>query len=139
MYDEKAKAAQRAYYTSAHGKAIRKRYRQTPQHKAAQLRYRARRLVLVSARNQAIKKQIFRHYCQGEPRCMGVGCEVTAIEVLQLDHINGGGNRHRKQTQNHIYRWVLRNQFPAGFQVLCANCNRAKHYGISWIPGSRAV
>lgn len=52
-------------------------------------------------------------------------------------HVNGGGNAHRQQimaSQNtgragggpHLYRWLRRQGYPGGFQVLCANCNMAK-------------
>lgn len=70
---------------------------------------------------------------------MEPGCAVNTLEVLQLDHIAGSGNKHRRATQNHVYEWVVRHKFPIGFQVLCANCNRAKHHNVSWIPGSRVA
>ena len=48
---------------------------------------------------------------------------------LAIDHINGGGNKHRKSLgQAHCItpRWYIKNNFPKGFQVLCHNCNMAK-------------
>jgi len=54
-----------------------------------------------------------------------VGCGETELEVLQIDHINGGGNRHAKEIGGYgnLYRWLIQNNFPPGFRVLCANCN----------------
>lgn len=122
-----------AYQKSEHGKAIRRAYRQTPEYAAQQRAYNVRRRRLVAKQHQRIKREVFEHYCGGAPRCMAQNCKVTALCVLQLDHLNGGGNQHRRRCQNHLYRWVRRHGFPAGFQVLCANCNRAKHLGQSWL------
>jgi hypothetical protein len=57
-------------------------------------------------------------------------CGETEFAFLSLDHIGGGGNRHRialrKASKNpDVYNWVKKNKFPPGFQVLCMNCNWA--------------
>lgn len=51
-------------------------------------------------------------------------CKVTNFEFLTLDHINGGGYRHRKEVKN-IYAWIIKHNFPKGFRTLCMNCNFA--------------
>lgn len=60
-------------------------------------------------------------------------CGESEPAFLCMDHIDGGGNAHRKeQTGNRrgsattIYYWLKRNGYPEGFQILCANCNMAK-------------
>jgi hypothetical protein len=56
-------------------------------------------------------------------------CGEDDPNVLELDHVCGGGNRHRKITGvGHLaYRWVVRNDFPQDlFQLLCGNCHNAK-------------
>lgn len=49
---------------------------------------------------------------------------------LEVDHIYGGGKRHIremfKRNAHSFYRWLLANH-PAGFQVLCCECNGSKH------------
>ena len=57
-------------------------------------------------------------------------CGNNDIRVLTLDHIYGKGTMHRKQVGNgsKFYCWIKRNKFPAGFQVLCHNCNWIKRY-----------
>ena len=62
------------------------------------------------------------------PKC--ACCGETIIEFLGIDHINGGGNKHRMgKTSKDIYRWLLRTRKkPKQFQVLCHNCNCAKGY-----------
>jgi hypothetical protein len=55
-------------------------------------------------------------------------CGEDTYEFLTIDHINGGGRRHREEiggSGSSIYSWLRRNNFPAGFQILCMNCNFA--------------
>jgi hypothetical protein len=55
-------------------------------------------------------------------------CGLDQIDALTIDHINGGGNKHRKEVggTNGLYKWLVQNNFPEGFQVLCSNCNLVK-------------
>jgi hypothetical protein len=55
-----------------------------------------------------------------------VCCGETTIECLQIDHINGGGRKHKLSLKINFYAWLVKNKFPSGFQTLCANCNFAK-------------
>lgn len=58
-------------------------------------------------------------------------CQEADIDVLTIDHIDGGGAEHRRTLSKNgratagitTYRWLKKNGFPAGFRVLCANCN----------------
>ena len=65
-------------------------------------------------------------YSGGKPLCRC--CGEIRYEFLCIDHINGGGGRHRKQVGTNFYRWLAKNGFPKGFQVLCHNCNMAKGF-----------
>lgn len=82
----------------------------------------------VAATAQARKDRVFSHYGGYECAC----CHETMIECLQIDHVNNDGASHRlsiggpSMTGDRFYRWLIDNQFPAGFQVLCANCNLGK-------------
>lgn len=71
------------------------------------------------ARNWQI---VFDHY-GSECACCGEKEKV----FLTIDHINGGGSKHRKEIGSHIERWLVKMNLPEGFQVLCHNCNWAKH------------
>lgn len=65
-------------------------------------------------------------------------CGEDRYEFLAIDHINNNGKEHRsemakttasgKTCGDSIYRWLKRNQYPSGFQVLCHNCNMAKAF-----------
>jgi hypothetical protein len=53
-------------------------------------------------------------------------CGTT--DRLTVDHVNGDGNQHREQVGGGwaIYRWIIANNFPPGFQILCRPCNASK-------------
>ena len=51
-------------------------------------------------------------------------CGENHIEFLGIDHINGGGLKHRREIKTtNIYWWLKNYNFPKGFRVLCNNCN----------------
>jgi hypothetical protein len=56
-------------------------------------------------------------------------CEST-YEFLCIDHINGGGNKQRKQLgcSRNFYSWLRKNSYPEGFRTLCHNCNQSIGY-----------
>ncbi len=71
--------------------------------------------------------------CKGEKANSDFRCNCsgeTTQQFLTVDHVYGGGNRHCKEIKSNIYTWLVCNNFPEGFQLLCYNCNCAKgHYG----------
>lgn len=76
--------------------------------------------------NKNLKNQVFEYYCDSkEFKCMK--CGFSDIRALTLDHIEGQGNKHRKDV-GYVYRWVVKNDFPEGFQILCMNCQFVKKY-----------
>lgn len=82
-------------------------------------------------KNAALKSEVVRHY--GD-KC--VCCGESNIVFLTIDHIFGGGLAHRRQlgkgkaiSSTGFYHWLKKTQFPAGFQVMCFNCNCAKRAG----------
>lgn len=69
-----------------------------------------------------LKAAAFQAY--GGPIC--VCCNETHVQFLSMDHINGGGNVHRRKIglkASHPYKWLKDNGYPLGFRVLCMNCN----------------
>lgn len=68
---------------------------------------------------------VFSHYCGGLPRCQS--CGVVDLRVLTVDHIEGGGTRHRRKIhRSNFYKWLLDAGFPDGYQILCMNCQWIK-------------
>jgi hypothetical protein len=78
---------------------------------------------------RSVRQRTFNHYgwtcaCCGEANS----------GFLTIDHIHGGGNKHRKEIGggNVFYAWLIRQGYPEGYQTLCYNCNcgRAHNGGI---------
>ncbi len=60
-----------------------------------------------------------------------VCCGTTIKEFLTIDHVNGGGAKHRKEigrATHSTYLWLKRNNYPSNFRILCMNCNFS--YGV---------
>jgi hypothetical protein len=74
---------------------------------------------------QKLKLTVLSHYSDGNPKCEC--CNEKAIEFLSIDHINGGGTKHRKVvgSSTSLYRWLIKNNYPKEFRTLCMNCNFA--------------
>lgn len=78
------------------------------------------------ARNRRDKHNALCAYGGTPPRC--ACCQDTHYEFMTIDHINGGGNKHRKelgQWGGRLFRWLRDEGWPSGFRVLCINCNWA--------------
>jgi hypothetical protein len=75
---------------------------------------------------QRLRREVLQHYGGENLQCSCPGCNVTQIEFLSIDHIDGGGHQHRKQIgESGLYTWLKRQNFPPGFRVLCHNCNQS--------------
>jgi hypothetical protein len=59
-----------------------------------------------------------------------VGCGIEDPDVLQVDHINGGGSKERKSFSNtyQFEKYVFEHVDSGEYQLLCANCNWKKRY-----------
>lgn len=70
--------------------------------------------------------EVLRHY-----GAYCVCCGETDVACLSIDHVDGGGSKHRKKDRSatDIYWWLRRNGYPPGFQTMCHNCNRSKGVG----------
>ena len=69
-----------------------------------------------------LKEQVLRHY---SPAMRCEICGIGDVRCLSLDHIDGGGLAHRRRMGGSTYRVyasVRNDGFPAGFRVLCMNC-----------------
>jgi hypothetical protein len=75
-----------------------------------------------------VRIEILTHYGNGIAKC--AMCGIEDMRVLTIDHINGGGKKHResinKKAGHDFYKWLKDNAYPDGYQVLCANCQWIK-------------
>lgn len=91
--------------------------------------FRSRLADLNETRHQLLKT-VAGHYSSGATQCSA--CGEDDLAVLTIDHIGGGGRSHLKSISpgmrrgRKFYQWLIRNQFPQGYQVLCFNCQFVK-------------
>lgn len=89
-----------------------------------------RQRALQNARDSRVR--VLQYYSAPIPFC--ACCGEKEVKFLSIDHIEGGGTSHRKHLgksegkKGNIVLWIIRNNFPPGFQILCHNCNCAKGY-----------
>lgn len=118
-YDEKLHTdpAFREEYNATQRRQRRKHYRNDPQ-------YRARQQKISRERNRKLRRsalEILGGKC--------VRCGFSDFRALQIDHINGGGTKERREKRNPLsfYRNIA-NGNTEGLQCLCANCNWIKRH-----------
>lgn len=75
--------------------------------------------------SQKIRMKALCAYTNNNPKCEC--CGETTFEFLSIDHTDGSGSIHRKEIGqgSRIYFWLIKNNFPPGFRVLCMNCNHS--------------
>ena len=57
-----------------------------------------------------------------------IKCGFSDQRALQIDHINGGGNKDKlRHERDKYYRKIYESKFNE-YQLLCANCNWIKRY-----------
>jgi ribosomal protein S14 len=57
-------------------------------------------------------------------------CGITEEVFLTVDHIANDGAEHRRSIggKSNFYRSIIKEGFPDKYQILCWNCNSAKHF-----------
>jgi hypothetical protein len=106
--------------TTKKGKEYRKRNKCSPKGRATNKRWRDK-----------LKLETIQHY-GGKCTC----CGEDKLIFLTIDHINGGGNKHRRELNKKgqdFYSWLRLNNWLKGYRVLCHNCNFA-HSALGYCP-----
>jgi hypothetical protein len=113
LANAKVKRVNRTAVELAEDARTRHEYNQT--HKAQSRRR-------VTEWHQRQKLIVIDHYTEGKRTCTRRG--FSDLRALSVEHIKGGGNKHRKAIQGKIdlYRWVITNNFPKDLTILCMNC-----------------
>ena len=99
-------------------------------------RYHREKTRLLAERKESrikMRMEALRVYSNGKVEC--ACCGENRYEFLALDHINGGGKRHRIKLKalggQQFILALRRNGWPKGIRVLCHNCNMAMgFYGV---------
>jgi len=84
----------------------------------------------VQAKRLSLRMDALGYYSHGTMEC--ACCGNRFLSFLTIDHIDNNGAEHRRQIKaaggSGLYGWLKRANYPAGFQVLCWNCNCSKAY-----------
>lgn len=106
-------------YYNNHLNELRKKHRDYYNSHKEQLRRYQRELRIKN------KHDVIFHYTNGKMCCMACGYDV--FEILTVDHIYGNGGKHRRAINSiSIWQWLIRNNYPKAYQILCYNCNILK-------------
>lgn len=79
------------------------------------------------------RRQVMFHYSEGKLECKK--CGIKDYRVLQIDHIYNDGQKEKKEINPRMkkgcgtlffYYWIVKNNFPQRYQILCINCNHIK-------------
>ena len=111
------KRASAARYRERHRERIRLAARKRTEDPAE----RAKRNAKAREKSRSDRERVLAHY-GGSCQC----CGESQYEFLTIDHIEGGGSKHRRSGgAGKIVRWLIGNGMPGGYRVLCWNCNAA--------------
>lgn len=94
--------------------------------KVWRLKNRETDLIKQRERHRQRRIGVMSHYT-GDKGMVCDCCGEKTIEFLVLDHINGGGTQHRKKVGSGtgFFLWIIKNNYPSGYRILCHNCNHA--------------
>jgi len=85
-----------------------------------------------SAKEKMNRKKVIviKYYSSGLMDC--ACCGEKLLEFLTIDHLNEDGAEHKRKNRiKSMYDWLIKHDFPFGFQVLCYNCNIGKYlFGV---------
>jgi len=77
---------------------------------------------------QKTRLKVIKHYSQGKMCC--ACCGESIIRFLNIDHIDNDGYKYKFKGEAHsshrLWYFLIKHNFPDGYQVLCFNCNLGK-------------
>lgn len=75
-------------------------------------------------RREVLREKIIKHY---GGKCTCPHCPETNVAFLTIEHMNGGGTKHRKDRgELGVYKDIIDRGFPDDITILCYNCNCGK-------------
>lgn len=87
------------------------------------LRYRSQQREYRMAQRLQKRDAVLSAY-GGKCECCG---EAEPL-FLTIDHIHGNGAEHRRQIgKTDMWKWLYSQGFPAGYRILCFNCNAGRY------------
>jgi hypothetical protein len=105
------------------------KHNKTEAHKISYEKHKPKHNIYSIDRRKSQKFIVIEHYSKGAMKCelhkQFWGHEFNDFSLLTVDHVNGGGTKHRRDIKgNNICNWLIQNNLPDGYRVLCWNCHR---------------
>jgi hypothetical protein len=135
---DKVKAGQKKYYhknKEARKKNSQKWINENPErYQKRSAEYRKSHVQQFQKRNKDRRLLVLNHYSKilsnsNIPICKD--CRLVGNEFLHIDHIDGIKNKEEVKhirAGSNLINYLIREDFPVGYQVLCGNCNWLKHF-----------
>jgi hypothetical protein len=140
---ERTKERSRNYYQRTEVKEKIKKHRKTPEAKAKRKIYRNKPEIKEKEKKQRddnrfnILQVYSKRLSNSNIPCCNCCGENYHVDFLAIDHIRGSKQMDlepelkklkysSKFTTWKLQDWIIKNNFPSGFQILCHNCNFAK-------------
>jgi hypothetical protein len=81
-----------------------------------------------SAQRRQRKQKVIDHYSKGTGCC--ARCGYKDLRALSVDHkaSDGAARREEQGKGSNFYQWIVNNNYPEGFQILCMNCQWVKRH-----------
>ena len=132
--DKERKVERGLTYYRENKERIKRREREKYWRDRATIRGRRRELSTPERRAKAAERERLRYLAYRRLTISAYGgvcacCGESEPHFLELDHVQGDGREHREEighSARALVYYLLRNDFPDGFQVLCSNCNQGK-------------
>lgn len=124
--NREALLAQKREYGIANRDTLREKHKQHYQANRAHI------LAQSKERSLSLKLQAFAAYGGVYCQC----CGETEVCFLTIDHIHGktAAQKKKEGEGSSFYQWLKRNQYPAGYQTLCFNCNLGRGFNGGICP-----
>lgn len=88
--------------------------------------FKARNAQKAQLRRDKFRMIVFAAYGGYKCSC----CGETEPDFLSIDHVNNDGYVRGKagepRSGEPLYKWLIKQNFPSDFQILCMNCNHGK-------------
>lgn len=129
----KGRACEKRYGQSPAGRETTRRKNATPATKARKKEWKKRNPNHGRERDYIQRLAIIEFY---GGKCLD--CGISDVDVLTLDHLEGGGQLHRRNTNSGhkggsgLYHWVWKfiskdKKPPMNLELVCRNCNWKRH------------
>ena len=101
------------------------------------LEYKTNKYVIYVTNRLKILSHYSKHVSNSNISCCNCCGENSHVDFLAIDHIAGKNQidsepaltelgYSSKLKGKHLINWIIENNYPDGFQILCHNCNVAK-------------